>query len=653
MSLLESEIFDDQNELSKKIYKDLESILGCALEIDCLIEYFQGSQPQLVNMGLNKLYNLFNHSNLMHLEIKQQLESQIGNKQAVLGVKNESIQITLEVQKQIIDKQIQQTLNFHIDKNLAQFNIPFQLELIKLEQFNQYSKESLKDLFHSDEQTYHQFIQRKSSLKESSFLRRSLSLKVTTSIKSVILEKIEYRKQTMINKLEHRFPKLASFEPIIPYILGLFINIESEGLFGDFQSAKDQLKSVHHTVFTLCFNNFQQILSTEYVKLLVKLDFQQFVLGNFKTSFQIEFDKIITQSKWVESDKSMIQQLLFSSKLNGSFQIENQKLDQLGQLIQTFNQKIILIFQQIIPHEQGNFDNNSQIVDQLLQELEQEKNYIIKSQTINQEIILAFKKILQQIIKLLNKFQVSLHSKFGIKALYQLKLILQDSNKKLIKQKPTNEYYYKCVSELENKILRLFKKNIIFASSELISLIIQSVDKHKELENVLCDLKYGNATQQAICEISQIQDFISNEQIKQFLQNVVDYLQDKIKKKDINFNLGDLQLTLEEEMILKCINNQHLIEYVKENRKFFKIISNYILANDPFTSLTLRQYQSLQSAIEISILAIKFCKESSLNEFLRLFFDFQINRDSQQLKLQSQLNQSELQEWKNILQLFE
>ena len=43
----------------------------------------------------------------------------------------------------------------------------------------------------------------------------------------------------MLNKLERRFPKLASLEPIIPYMLGIYVNIESEGLIGDFQHGKD------------------------------------------------------------------------------------------------------------------------------------------------------------------------------------------------------------------------------------------------------------------------------------------------------------------------------------------------------------------------------------------------------------------------------
>lgn len=35
--------------------------------------------------------------------------------------------------------------------------------------------------------------------------------------------------------------------------------------------------------------------------------------------------------------------------------------------------------------------------------------------------------------------------------------------------------------------------------------------------------------------------------------------------------------------------------------------------NDPFTSLTLRNYTTLQSALEISILSIKFSKGSVLS----------------------------------------
>ncbi|CAD8211062.1 unnamed protein product [Paramecium pentaurelia] len=651
MSLQTSQIFDDQNELSTKIYKDLESIIGCAQEIDCLIEYLQGSQPQLVNIGLNKLFTNFNHSNLMHLEIKQQSETTVTTQQSVQGAKSESIKIVLEVQKSIINRQIQQTLNYYIDKNLAQFNIPYQLNQIDLEQCNIYSNELLQDLFSSDEQIQNQFIQRKCSLKESSLLRRSLSINQIPTKKSVILEKIDYRKSTMIKKLELRFPKLESVEPIIPYILALYINIESEGLIGDFQQAKNKLKSIHHTVLKLSFSNFMQLLSTEYVKLFVKLDMQQIIKGNFNTQFQIQSNKILTQQKWVKLDKSKIQELLQSSKFNQQFQIENQKLQQLEELIQSLNQKIILLFQQILPHEQGGFDNNYQIVDQLLLEIQQSISEMNKSSSINQEITIAINKIFQQIIYILNKFKESFQSKFGINTLNKLKLILQENNKKLIKQKLVNEYQYKCVCELENQLLNLQKKKqTILTSSELISLIVESIEKNVEFEGILSDLKYGNETQSIISEVSQIQDYISNDQVKQFLQNVIDYFQDRIKKKDINFNLNQLQLTQHDESILKSINNQYLIKYIKENQKVFKTISKYLLANDPSINLTLRQYTSLQ---ELSILALKFSKDSNLNQFFRLFIDFKNNLDSQQIRLKYQLSSNELSEWKNFVQLFE
>lgn len=42
----------------------------------------------------------------------------------------------------------------------------------------------------------------------------------------------------MLNKLEHRFPKLANIDGILPYILGLYIYVDSEGFLGDFQSKK-------------------------------------------------------------------------------------------------------------------------------------------------------------------------------------------------------------------------------------------------------------------------------------------------------------------------------------------------------------------------------------------------------------------------------
>lgn len=48
----------------------------------------------------------------------------------------------------------------------------------------------------------------------------------------------------MLNKLEHRFPKLNSVEPIIPYILGLYIHIESEGLIGNIMEKKLLLKTI-------------------------------------------------------------------------------------------------------------------------------------------------------------------------------------------------------------------------------------------------------------------------------------------------------------------------------------------------------------------------------------------------------------------------
>ncbi|CAD8208439.1 unnamed protein product [Paramecium octaurelia] len=648
MSLLISEIFDDQNELSIKIYNDLESILGCAQEIDCLIEYFQGSQPQLVNLGLNKLFAIYNQSNLMHLDIKQQQESTVTAQQAVQGAKSESIKIVLEVQKQIINKQIHSTLNYFIDKNLAQFNIPYQLNLIEIDQCNIYSQDLLQDLFSSDEQIQHQFIQRKSSLKESTLLRRSLSINLIPTKKSVILEKIEYRKSAMIKKLEQRFPKLERVEPIIPYILGLYVNIESEGLIGDFQQAKEILKSIHHTVLKLSFSNLLQLLSTEYVKLFVKLDMQEIIQGNFNKQIQIQFDKIITQQKWTKLDKFKIQELLQSSKLNQSFQIEYQKLRQLEDLISPLNSKILLLFQQILPHEQGGFDNNHQVVDQLLQEIQQNISEINNSSTINQEIQLAIKKILQQIINVLHKFKENIQSKLGLTTLNRLKsIIIQDDNNKTIKQQLANRYQYKCVRELEDSVSNLFRrKKIIFKSSELISLIVESNQRRVEFEGILSDLKYGNATQSVICEISQIQDYIVNEKVIQFLSKVVDYFQDRIKKKDINFSLSEIQLTQHDEQVLKSINNQYLLKYVKENRKLFRAISNFILANDPSVSLNLRQYSSIE---ELSILALKFCKDSSLNEFFRHFVDI----DSQQIKLKYQLNSTELQEWRNTIQLFE